>query len=45
MFENFRMRPSLIALSVVAMLAVAAPAGAQSVVSTPTPRTLYKTGP
>jgi Glycosyl hydrolases family 2, TIM barrel domain/Glycosyl hydrolases family 2, sugar binding domain/Glycosyl hydrolases family 2 len=44
-FESFRMRPSLIALSVVAMLAVAAPAGAQSVVSTPTPRTLYKTGP
>ena len=45
MFESFRMRPSLIALSVVAMLALAAPAGAQSVVSTPTPRTLYKTGP
>jgi Glycosyl hydrolases family 2, TIM barrel domain/Glycosyl hydrolases family 2/Glycosyl hydrolases family 2, sugar binding domain len=44
-FESFRMRPSLIALSVVAMLALAAPAGAQSVVSTPTPRTLYKTGP
>jgi hypothetical protein len=44
-FESFRMRPSLIALSVVAMLALTAPAGAQSVVSTPTPRTLYKTGP
>jgi beta-glucuronidase len=44
-FESFRMRPSLIALSVVAMLALAAPAGAQSLVSTPTPRTLYKTGP
>jgi beta-glucuronidase len=44
-FESFRMRLSLTALSVVAVLALAAPAGAQSVVSTPTPKTLYKTGP
>jgi glycosyl hydrolase family 2 len=44
-FESFRMRLSLTALSVVVLLALAAPAGAQSVVSTPTPKTLYKTGP
>jgi beta-glucuronidase len=44
-FESFRMRLSVTALSVVAVLALAAPAGAQSVVSTPTPKTLYKTGP
>ena len=45
MFESFRMRLSLTAISVLAVLALAAPAGAQSVVSTPTPHTLYKTGP
>ena len=44
-FESFRMRLSLTALSVVALLGFAGPAAAQSVVSTPTPRTLYKTGP
>jgi beta-glucuronidase len=44
-FESFRMRLSLTALSVVAALVIAAPAGAQSIVSTPTPHTLYKTGP
>jgi beta-glucuronidase len=46
-FESFRMRLSLslLAAAVTVLLAVAAPAGAQSVVSTPTSRTLYETGP
>jgi beta-glucuronidase len=46
-FPTFRMRPFVTAaLAVlVAVLAAAAPAGAQSVVSTPSHKTLYKTGP
>ena len=47
MFESFRMRRSVTTAIVVlaALLAGAAPAGAQSVVSTPSAKTLYKTGP
>jgi beta-glucuronidase len=46
-FESFRMRLSLTSLALAAGIAVAAatPAGAQSVVSTPIAKTLYKTGP
>jgi hypothetical protein len=46
-FESFRMRLSLtsVVLALIVALCLAAPAGAQSVVSTPTARTLYKTGP
>jgi hypothetical protein len=45
--ESFRMRVSLrtLAVAVAALLTIAAPASAQSVVSTPSPKTLYKTGP
>ena len=44
--QSFRMRLSIIASALaVAALTVAAPASAQSVVSTPSPKTLYKTGP
>ena len=45
-FRTFRMRRSLpILLAAAALLAAAGPAAAQSTVSTPTARTLYKTGP
>jgi glycosyl hydrolase family 2 len=46
-FESFRMRLSFTSavLALAAALCLAGPAGAQSVVSTPTARTLYKTGP
>ena len=45
--ESFRMRVSIrtLAVAVAALLTAAAPAGAQSVVSTPSNKTLYKTGP
>jgi beta-glucuronidase len=45
--ESFRMRVSLrtLAVAVAALLTIAVPASAQSVVSTPSPKTLYKTGP
>ncbi len=47
MFESFRMRLSVTALAIsgAVLLAGASPAAAQSVVSTPTAKTLYKTGP
>ena len=47
MSESFRMRVSLrtLAVAVAALLTIAAQASAQSVVSTPSPKTLYKTGP
>ena len=45
MFSSFRMRLSIATVALAALLTVAAPAGAQSVVSTPSPKTLYKTGP
>ena len=45
-FRTFRMRRSLpILLAAAALLAAAGPAAAQSTVSTPSARTLYKTGP
>jgi hypothetical protein len=40
-----RLSPAALALSLLALLAGAAPAAAQSVVSTPDARTLYRTGP
>src|SRR3954466_10151289 len=45
--ESFRMRVSLrtLAVAVAALLTIAVPRSAQSVVSTPSPKTLYKTGP
>ena len=47
MSESFRMRVSIrtLAVAVAALLTIAVPASAQSVVSTPTDKTLYKTGP
>ena len=47
MFSRFRMRLSvtIAAVALAAVFAAAAPAGAQSVVSTPSAKTLYKTGP
>ena len=46
MFRTFRMRLSLPnLLAAAALLAAAGPAAAQSTVSTPSARTLYKTGP
>ena len=46
-FSSFRMRLSVTSAIVAfaVLLAAAAPAGAQSVVSTPSAKTLYKTGP
>ena len=45
--ESFRMRVSIrtLAVAVAALLTIAVPASAQSVVSTPSNKTLYKTGP
>ena len=45
--QSFRMRVSIrtLAVAVAALLTIAAPASAQSVVSTPSNKTLYKTGP